>query len=175
MQRIEKPKDGEFPAYAVMYMKWVPDDGMLLAHLQENFEVVKRLILSLPEEKLLFRYAEDKWTIKEMLVHIIDDERIYSYRALRFARHDQTELPGFGQDDYVPYSCANSRSIESIMQEYATVRQATITLFGSFDEAALLRDGIANHHRVTVRALGYHIAGHELHHLHLLKEKYLTP
>ncbi|MDP4150295.1 MAG: DinB family protein [Bacteroidota bacterium] len=173
MQRIEKPKDGEFPAYAAMYMKWVPDDGKLLSHLEENAKMVRRLILSLPEENLLFRYARDKWTIKEMLVHLIDDERIYSYRALRFARHDRTELPGFEQDDYVPYSNANARTATSILQEYAAVRQATIALFGSFDEAALLRGGIANGNQVTVRALGYHIAGHELHHLHLLKEKYL--
>jgi hypothetical protein len=92
---IEKPKDGEFPLYAIMYIKLLPDDGLLLNHLKENFDKTKEFILSLPEEKLTYRYAKNKWTIKEILVHNIDDERIYAYRALCFARNDKTELPGF--------------------------------------------------------------------------------
>src|SRR5678816_3886502 len=99
MRTIEKPKDGEFPPYANMYIRLLPGDGLLLKHLQDNFIATKELILSMNEEKLNYRYAENKWTIKEILVHIIDDERIYAYRALRFARNDQTELPGFEQDD----------------------------------------------------------------------------
>jgi uncharacterized damage-inducible protein DinB len=131
-------------------------------------------MLSLPEEKLTYRYAKNKWTIKEILVHIIDDERIYAYRALCFARNDKTELPGFEQDDYALFSNANERSIENILNEYEAVRNATITLFESFDEAALLRKGIANKNGATVRALGYHLAGHELHHINIIKEKYLN-
>ena len=144
MRKIEKPKDGEFPPYAIMYIKLLPDDGLLLKHLKENFDKTKEFILSLPEEKLTYRYAKNKWTIKEILVHIIDDERIYAYRALCFARNDKTELPGFEQDDYALFSNANERSIENILNEYEAVRNATITLFESFDEAALLRKGIAN-------------------------------
>src|SRR5262245_27359905 len=116
MQLIPKPKEGEFPSYAIMYMKLVPGDGLLLKHLQDNFIAMKQLILSLPGEKLNYSYAKDKWTIKEILVHIIDDERIYAYRALRFARNDKTELPGFEQDDYVLNSNANERSIENILE-----------------------------------------------------------
>ena len=174
MRKIEKPKDGEFPPYATMYIKLLPDDGLLLTHLKENFDKAREFILSLPEEKLAYRYAKNKWTIKEILVHIIDDERIYAYRALCFARNDKTELPGFEQDDYALFSNANERSIENILNEFETVRNATITLFESFDETALLREGIANKNKATVRALGYHLAGHELHHINIIKEKYLN-
>jgi len=174
MKKIEKPKAGEFPPYAIMYIKLLPNDGLLLKYLAENFDNVRAFIRSLPEEKLMYRYAENKWTIKEILVHIIDDERIYAYRALCFARNEKTELPGFEQDDYVLFSNANERSIENILKEYEAVRQATITLYEGFDELALLREGIANNNKATVRALSYHIAGHELHHINIIKEKYLN-
>lgn len=174
MRKIEKPKDGEFPSYASMYINLLPDDGLLLEHLKENFSKVKDFILALPEEKLLYRYALNKWSIKEILIHIIDDERIYAYRALCFARNEHKELPGFEQDDYVLFSNANDRSLENIFREYEAVRNATITLYEGFDETAISRSGIANNNKATVRALGYHIAGHELHHLNVIKEKYLN-
>jgi uncharacterized damage-inducible protein DinB len=173
MRLIEKPKDGEFPAYAIMYIKLLPDDGLVLKHLHDNFIATKELILSLPGEKLNYRYAKNKWTIKEILVHIIDDERIYAYRALCFARNDKTELPGFEQDDYALYSEANERSIKNILKEYEAVRNSTIALFNGLPENSLLRTGTANNSKATVRALAYHIAGHELHHTHIIKEKYL--
>ena len=174
MRKIEKPKEGEYPPYAVMYMKLIPDDGLLLKHLGDGFEGIKELILSLPEEKLLYRYANNKWTIKEVLVHLVDDERIYAYRALCFARNEKTPLPGFEQDDYVASSNANGRSIQNILHEYEAVRKATIALYEGFDDAALLRSGIANNNKATVRALGYHIAGHELHHLNIIIQRYLN-
>jgi uncharacterized damage-inducible protein DinB len=173
MRIIKKPKEGEYPAYAGMYIKLVADDGLLLKHLADNFEKVKNFILTLPEEKLLYRYSDNKWTIKEILVHIIDGERIYAYRALCFARNEKTNLPGFEQDDYVAFSNANDRSIENILHEYGAVRHATIALFEGLDETALLREGVANNNKATVRALGYDIAGHELHHLNIIKERYV--
>lgn len=173
MRHIEKPKNGEFPPYANMYIKLLPNDGQLLNYLQENFITTKKLVDSLTEKQLLFRYAEGKWTIKEVLVHIIDDERIYAYRALRFARNDQTELPGFEQDDFARYSGANERRLSNILEEYEAVRQSTIALFNGLPEDAFLREGVANGNKATVRALAYHIAGHELHHVNILKEKYL--
>src|SRR6476659_2584058 len=118
MRLIPKPKEGEYPPYAIMYVGLLPDDGFLLTHLHNNLTATRELVLSLPGEKLNYRYAKNKWTIKEILVHIIDDERIYAYRALRFARNDKTELPGFEQDDYVLYSQANERNIKNIMEEY---------------------------------------------------------
>lgn len=173
MKIIEKPEHGEYPFYASMYIDLLPDDGLLLKHLKDNLNQVKALISAFPEEKWSYRYAPDKWTIKEVLVHIIDDERIYAYRALCFARNEKTALPGFEQDEYVLYSNANERSIGNIMEEYEAVRFATIALFNGFDQTALLRQGVANKNKATVRALGYHIAGHELHHINLIKEKYL--
>jgi len=173
MRSIAKPQEGEFPPYANMYIRPIPGDGLLLKHLRDNFIAMKQLIFSLPQEKLNYRYAQNKWTIKEILVHIIDDERIYAYRALCFARNDKTELPGFEQDDYALYSRANERSIENIFEEYEAVRDSTITLFNGLPEDAFLRMGTANSNKATVRAMAYHIAGHELHHMNIIKEKYL--
>ena len=173
MKRIEKPGAGEYAPYTIRYIGLLPDGGLVLKYLQDNFETTRRLLLSLPPEKLLFRYAEGKWTIKEILMHIVDDERIYAYRALRFARNDKTELPGFEQDDYARYSGANERSIEDILEEFATVRRATISLFQGFDSEALVRSGIANGQVMSVRAAAYHIAGHELRHINVIKERYL--
>jgi uncharacterized damage-inducible protein DinB len=173
MRRIEKPKEGEYPPYAVIYIGLLPDDGLVLSHLGENLKATTDLIHALPEERLAFRYAEGKWTVKEILAHVIDDERIYAYRALRFARNDGTELPGFEQDAYALHSGANGRSVESLLEEFAAVRRATIALFDGLDDEALARSGVADGNRVTVRALAYHIAGHELRHVNVIKERYL--
>ena len=170
---IEKPRVGEYPAYAAMYIDLVPDDGKLLAHLWNSLQATKKLIQSIPKEKHLYKYADGKWTVKEALVHIIDDERIYAYRALRFARNDKTELPGFDQDPYAYYSNANDRTVESIVEEYEAVRLSTIALFNGFSDDVMKRSGVANNNEVTVCALGYHIAGHELHHLNIIKTRYL--
>jgi uncharacterized damage-inducible protein DinB len=170
---IQKPASGEFPPYASMYIDLVPDDGRLLTHLWDNLQSTKHLIQLLPPDKHLYRYADDKWTIKEILVHIVDDERIYGYRALRFARNDKTQLPGFDQDPFAFHSKANERTIESIVEEYEAVRMSTITLFDGFSDDVMLRRGIANNNEATVRALGYHIAGHELHHVNIIKSLYL--
>lgn len=170
---IQKPKSGEFPAYASMYIDLIPDDDKLLRHLWNNRTLTTGLIRALSEEALLSRYAVGKWTIKEVLVHIIDDERIYAYRALRFARNDRTELPGFDQDPYALYSNANERTIESIVAEYEAVRMSTIALFEGLPEVAMTRRGVANNNEATVRALGYHIGGHELHHINIIKTRYL--
>ncbi len=173
MKIISKPLEGEYAPYASMYIGLLPGDGLILKHLKDNLVTNTDFILSLPEEKLTYRYAEGKWTIKEILVHVADDERIYAYRALRFARNDKTELPGFEQDDYALHSGANERRIEDILEEFATVRNATISLFNSFDDEACQRTGVANGSTVSVRALAYHIAGHELRHINIIKERYL--
>jgi uncharacterized damage-inducible protein DinB len=173
MRRIEKPKEGEYPPYAFVYIGLLPDDGLVLEHMRESLKAATDFVLSLPEEKLAFRYAPGKWTIKEILAHLIDDERIYAYRALRFARNDLTELPGFEQDAYALHSGADGRGVESLLEEFAAVRRSTIALFDSFDEEALKRSGVADGNRATVRALAYHIAGHELRHFKIIKERYL--
>lgn len=173
MKRIEKPKEGEYAPYTIMYIGLLPDDGLVLKYLEDNLRATTDFILSLPEEKLAHRYAEGKWTIKEILVHIIDDERIYAYRALRFARNDKTELPGFEQDDYAMHSGANGRDVKDILKEFARVRHATISLFEGLDRDALLRAGVADGKVMSVRAAAYHIAGHELRHIGIIRERYL--
>ncbi|MGN8069752.1 DinB family protein [Mucilaginibacter sp. 22184] len=176
MRIILPPQPSEYPPYAIMYMKLLPTDGLILKHLQDNFDMVKRLIYSLPEEVLYHRYAPGKWSIKETLVHIIDDERIFAYRALRFARNEKNNLIGFDQDSYAIYSEAYSRSLDNIFEEYEAVRRATITLFNGLPDNAFGRmgHGTGTANDATVRALAYHIAGHELHHINIIKEKYLS-
>ncbi|HLK27837.1 MAG TPA: DinB family protein [Puia sp.] len=173
MKIIEKPKPGEYPPYAEMYIKLIPGDGNLSKHLADNLEATKKFILSLPEEKLSYRYADGKWDIKEVMLHIIDDERIFAYRILRFARNDKTELPGFEQDDFAKYSFANRRSIQTIFEEFESVRRATITLIDSLEDEILMNQGTCNGYQTNVRSLAYHLAGHELHHINIIKEKYL--
>ncbi len=173
MKRIDKPREGEYAPYAIRYIGLMPDDGLVLEHLKNNLKLTRDFILSLPEERLTHRYAEGKWTIKEILLHIADDERIYTYRALRFARNDATELPGFEQDDYALHSGANDRTINDLLVELATVREATISLYNGLDSAALTRAGVASGNFMTVRAIAYHIAGHELRHLNIIRERYL--
>jgi uncharacterized damage-inducible protein DinB len=170
---IEKPREGEYPAYARSYIDLLPDDGLILKHLEENLRSTKNFIASVPDERLLHRYAAGKWTIKEILGHVVDDERIYVYRALRFARSDSTELPGFAQDHYAQYSDANQREATDLLDEFTSVRRSTIAFFGSLSDAALMRTGVADGKRVSVRALAYHIAGHELRHMNIIKERYL--
>lgn len=175
MRIIPKPHPdaGEYAPYAIMYIDLLPDDGLVLKHLADNLEVVKDLAQSFPEDKLSIPHAVGEWTIKEILVHIIDDERIYTYRALRAARGDKTELPGFEQEDYAPASKANERSLESILDEYEAVRLATITLFKYLPDEALTRAVVASGHLMSVRAAAYHIAGHEIHHLNSIRDNYL--
>jgi uncharacterized damage-inducible protein DinB len=171
---IEKPGEGEYPGSSHIYIDLLPNDGQILKHLADGFQATRNLILSLSEARLLHRYSEGKWTIKEILAHLIDDERIYVYRALRFARNDSTELPGFDQDLFARYSEANKRDAGDLLQELSLVRQSTIAFFESLDPAALLRRGVADGKTVSVRTLAYHIAGHELRHLKIIRERYLS-
>ena len=119
-----------------------------------------------------FRYAPDKWSAKEVLGHVCDTERIFAYRALRIARGDQTPLAGFEQDDYVKNGPFAPAPLEEIIEDYIAVRRATLTLLRNLEEAAWTRRGVANKNEVSVRALAYIIAGHELHHRRILEEKY---
>jgi len=173
-KNIDFPNKNEYPYYAEMYMKLVNKDGTLIEQLKSSLEKTKTLINNLSNEELDFRYKKNKWSIKEVLVHIIDDERIYGYRALSFARNDKTNLPGFEQDDYNLYSDTSERTIENIMDEYEALRLSTITLFNGFSDKALQRLGIANGNQTSVRALGYHILGHDLHHIKVIEELYLN-
>jgi len=172
LRRIPKPQAGEFPPYASIYIDLLPDDGQVLQHLQDNLAQVESVVRALPDNKLDTPHQESEWTVKEILVHVIDDERIYAYRALRFARGDETPLPGFEQDTYVAPSRANQRTLDDIFAEYKTVRASTIQLFNHLHESVLTQKGTADGKQATVRALAYHIAGHELHHLDSIRAHY---
>jgi len=174
MKTIDKPRDDEYQSNEPMFGKLIPDDGLLLDHLASNFQRTKAFMLSLSADKLIYRYIKDKWTIKEIIMHMIDMERIYSYRMLCFARNDQTILPGFNDRDYVFNSGANDRDIKDLLEELEAVRNSTIALLKGLTNEALLRSGVMNGHPVSVRALAYHIAGHEIHHMNIIKERYLT-
>lgn len=180
MRRVDKPIEGEYPVYSKIYLDLLEDDGKILEHLWNNFLEIREFIYSLSDEQLNYRYAEGKWTIKEILVHLIDDERIFAYRALRYARNDNTPLHGFDQELYTKYSDANERSLDSIFEEYEWVRRSTIALFENLPDDCFMRKGsgidldgsIVNER--TVRGLAYHIAGHELRHFNIIKERYLN-
>lgn len=172
MKIIKKPSNEEYHANELRLADLVPNDGLLLEYLANNLENTKKFILSLPEDKLLYRYTEGKWSIKEVITHLIDMERIYTYRALRFARNDKTILPGFDDKEYVKHSGANNRDISALLKELEAVRHSTIAMIEGLEEEVLTRSGIINGKSVSARALLYHIAGHELHHIRILKEKY---
>jgi uncharacterized damage-inducible protein DinB len=142
---------------------------ILTASSDELLETVKNL----PEEKLVFRYAEGKWTIKELLQHLIDTERIMSYRALRFSRNDATELQGFDENWYVDNSNGNNRNFNDLLDEFTCTRRASISLFKSFTNEMLQLAGTANGSDMTVRALGFIISGHQMHHLKIINERYI--
>jgi uncharacterized damage-inducible protein DinB len=128
---------------------------------------------SIPGEQWQHSYGLGKWTIAEVLLHVIDAERIFQYRALRIGRKDQTPLPGFDQDAYVPYSGANERGKASIIEEYRAVRGASISLFETFKKEQLLLHGIASNVQVSVGGLGFLICGHQKHHRNIIRERYL--
>jgi uncharacterized damage-inducible protein DinB len=156
------------------YVKNVMDLDMFDA-LEQSSKTTLELLRSVPESKGEHRYAEGKWTIKELLAHMIDVERIMAYRALRFARNDKTDLPGFEENDYAPEANAHARTLSHYRDEMARLRATTIDLFKSFTPEMLKREGTANKNHLTVLVLGYVIPGHETHHSQILLERYLKP
>ena len=148
-------------------------DVELMEQLRKQKENFPRFIASIPDDKWQFSYGEGKWTIAEALVHVLDAERVFQYRALRFARNDKTNLPGFDQDAYVPYSEATKMTKEEFIEEYRAVRASTIALFSHFDQEILNRRGKANNSEMSVAALGFIICGHQRHHRNVIRSKYL--
>jgi len=145
----------------------------LLDGLNSSGEDVHKLLEGISEEKATHRYAEGKWSIKELVQHIIDVERIFAYRALRISRGDVTALAGFDQDDYIAAAHADERSFNDLIEEYKAVRSSTAALFKSFSSQQLKHIGTASGSKVSVRALGFIIIGHEIHHCNILQERYL--
>ena len=158
--------------YYHRYIQLVPEQDVL-KYLQNNLNESMRFLSSISEEKSLYAYAPGKWTIKEVLGHMIDTERVFAYRAMRIARNDKTNLPGFEQDDYVASANFNQTKWADLLQQFRNLRKATIDLFASFDEQAIQREGSANNAPTNVKALMFITAGHEIHHVNVLKELYL--
>ncbi|AEH02249.1 DinB family protein [Lacinutrix sp. 5H-3-7-4] len=170
--RVTDLNDTEFIPYFQPYINKL-GDLILIDSLEDGLEKTINFFQSIPEEKLEFRYAEDKWTIKEIINHLIDSERVFCYRALRFSRQDKTALVGFNEDAYVLNSNANDRQLKALLEEYSLLRQATIIMYKSFNSEVLKLKGQAGSGMVSVRALGFLIAGHEKHHCEVIKERYL--
>jgi hypothetical protein len=162
----------EYDSFYAQYINLAGADE-IIAGLTSNLHAINDLLISIPEYKFDYSYAEGKWTIKELIVHLIDSERVFAYRALRFARRDPKELSGFEQDDYVIASQANSRTKADLIEEYVAVRKATLTLYNSMDEGMLKFIGTANNSPMSARALGFIIMGHERHHVNIIKDRYL--
>ena len=170
---IAPPEISEYAPYYSRYITLVKSDD-IVGTLQKQVHTTQALLSSLSEAQANFRYAPDKWTIKQVLGHLIDSERIFAYRALRIARADQIPMEGFEQDDYVRSGNFETRTMSDLLEEYETVRAATLTLFRNLDPAAWSRRGVANNNEITVRAAAYIIAGHELHHVQIVKDRYLS-
>ncbi|HET7296801.1 MAG TPA: DinB family protein [Gemmatimonadales bacterium] len=168
---IPRPAAVEYAPYYGRYIDKVPE-GDLLGTLEDQARETQTLLAGLSDAKALHRYAPGKWSVKEVIGHVTDAERVFCYRALRFARADSTPLPGFDENAWVPPGNFDARALKDLAAELDAVRRATIALFRGLDPAALARGGTASDNPVSVRAIAWIIAGHERHHVALLHERY---
>lgn len=171
--KISQLQTNEYSQFYANYVAQVSNEYTLVEELEISVHRLVKFVREIPMDKFDYRYAEGKWTIKDILQHLIDAERVFAYRALCFARNDKTELPGFEEDDYVVEANANKRSIQDLLTEILIVRQSSLALFKSFNDEQLLRKGIASNNSMSVRALGFIIIGHQNHHQRVFEERYL--
>jgi uncharacterized damage-inducible protein DinB len=172
MKTISKPS--EPPKFYQPYLHLVPNDGQLIQHLKEILAETKAVISTLTEEQLGYRYAEGKWTIRDILLHLSDCERVIIYRAMRFARADNTELSAFDENLFVDNANAIARTTGDLLEELEALRNASICFIASLNNAALERQGTANNYKTSVRLLVNHLYGHHRHHLNIIRERYLS-
>lgn len=170
--KVAELQTNEYAPYFSTYLQLV-DDLELIDGLETTIQDFETFLIHIPQEKQEYSYAPGKWTIKDIMQHLIDTERILAYRALRFARKDQTPLSGFEEDDYAQTAFANQRSFLDLMEEYKAVRKATLFLFASFSEEQFKQIGMASEKNISVMALGFIIIGHQLHHQKVIRERYL--
>src|SRR5580692_7259908 len=170
---ITRPEPGEYAPYYDTYISLIKGND-ILSILEGQRLQMAQMFGARSEREGNFRYAPDKWTVKEVLGHVNDTERIFAYRALRIARGDQTPLSGFEQDDYVRTAGSNERPLANLVEEFAHIRSASLALFRSFGKDEWVRRGTASNNGVTVRALAFITAGHELHHRRILEERYCS-
>jgi hypothetical protein len=167
-----QPDTNEYAPYYGKYISLVPA-GDVVAILSRQLDDTLSLLSGLTEDQAESRYAPGKWSIKELVGHVLDTERIFGHRAFRFARNDQQPLPGFEQDGYVLAADFGQRQLNELAAEFEHLRRANLYLFGSLDDEAWLRRGVASDNEVSVRALAYIMAGHEAHHMRIVRERYL--
>ena len=170
---MSRPQPAEYDPYYQKYVSLVPEDEIVPA-LESQIDELTQLFRDLPEENGTFSYADGKWTIKEVVSHIIDGERIFAYRAFRIARGDKTSIEGFEQDGYIENSHANRRSFSELLGEFKLLRDANIILFRNLDPDDWSRVGTANNVEISVRSLAWIMAGHVRHHAKILQERYLA-
>lgn len=169
---IARPEANEYASYYEKYVSLVAD-GPIVELLEQQLEKTLGLLGGLSEDQGNYRYAPDKWSIKELVGHISDTERIFAYRALRFARNDKNPLAGFEQDGYIANAGFDKCRLSDLVTEFEFVRKSSISLLRHLPEEAWVRHGVASDNEVSVRSLAYILAGHELHHLKVLSERYL--
>ncbi len=162
----------EYSSFNATYINAL-EEVSLIEGLKKGLLQMVSFISTIPTKKLEYRYAEGKWTIKDIFLHLIDAERIFAYRALRIGRGDKTPLAGFEENDYVPNANANDRSLESLIEEFQWVRNSTLLLFENFSEEQLAYLGTSSDNMISVRAIGFLISGHQNHHLKIISERYL--
>jgi len=170
--KLSELKPGDCPAYYQTYLD-VLGDAELLELLERQMGNFPQFIKSIPQDLWHHRYQEDKWSVAEVLVHILDSERVFQYRALRFGRQDFTPLPGFDQDAYVPMSLAENRTKEDVIEEYLVIRKSSLALFSSLPEERLSWKGMASDQPVSIGAIGFITCGHQKHHRNILRARYL--
>ncbi|RZJ66126.1 MAG: DinB family protein, partial [Flavobacterium sp.] len=153
----------EYPAYAANYIALVDDAWSLTEEMEVSVHNFIKFVQDIPMDRHDYRYAEGKWTIKDIIQHLIDSERVFAYRALRFSRNDTTELPGFDENDYADNAHGNERGLQSLLTELSALRHTTIMMYKAFSGADLLKIGVASGNQVSVRALGFMIIGHQNH------------
>lgn len=166
-----RPLPATFPSYFNSYIKLVPEENVMAA-LKNNSQKAEIFFSLISEKQSLYKYADDKWTVKEILQHVIDTERIFAYRALAIARADIAILPSFDENKYAAKSLANHRTWKDLTEEFQSVRQSTILLFNSFTPGFLSRSGKISDYQMTVLALGFTTAGHVIHHMNIIRERY---
>lgn len=170
---MPKPLSSDHPAPFQVYIEKVSEDELLTAF-SNQFPVITKLLSSITEEKSDYAYDTGKWTLKELLQHIIDTERIFNYRALCIARKESASLPGFDENDYAENSNGNSRKWNDLVDEFLAVRRSTEFLYKSFTDEMLKASGLSNNKSITVNSLGFTTVGHFYHHKKIIEERYLS-
>jgi hypothetical protein len=170
---MAKPNIKEYPPFYQTYIDVLDDQGSLLDHLEDSVRLFEDELHEIKEYKQEFRYAEGKWTIKEIVQHLIDTERVFVYRALRYARRDMTPLSSFDENAYVSNYNINERNFKTMLDEFSSLRRSTVLMFQDFDESILDIMGKVGEQDISVRALGYICSGHVFHHLKVIRERYV--